>query len=53
VLPFLLMAIVVAALVFGVIYLQDLTNQPQVKDFNGNLTQTLDDLRGSIEDNTR
>jgi eukaryotic-like serine/threonine-protein kinase len=50
---FLLMAVIVAALIIGVIYLQDATNGVKTRDYGGGVTDTLDDLRGAIRDNTR
>jgi hypothetical protein len=48
-----LVLIVVAALVGGFFYLGDLTSGPQLRSYSGGLQQTLDDLRGAIQDNTR
>ena len=53
VLPFVLMAVIVAALIFGVIYLQDASNEVQTAQFDGGVSDTLDDLRGLIRNNTR
>ncbi|HVL96107.1 MAG TPA: protein kinase [Solirubrobacteraceae bacterium] len=50
---FLLMAIIVAALVFAVIYLADMTGGVQTRDYSGDLQQVFDELRGAIRDNTR
>ncbi|MGI8623940.1 MAG: protein kinase domain-containing protein [Solirubrobacteraceae bacterium] len=48
-----LVAVLVAALVFGAIYLNGSSGGPQTSTFGGDLQQTLDDLRGAIGDNTR
>jgi serine/threonine-protein kinase len=54
ILPFVLMAIIVVALIVGVVYLNDAANGIQTTNFSGdNLQQTLDDLRGAISDNTK
>jgi serine/threonine protein kinase len=53
VLPFVLMALIVAALIVGVIYLNSTANGPSTTNFGGDLQQTLDDLRGAISDNTK
>jgi eukaryotic-like serine/threonine-protein kinase len=50
---FVLAAIIVALLIGGVIYLQQQSSGPHYRTFNGDLQQTLDDLRGAISDNTR
>jgi serine/threonine-protein kinase len=52
-LPFVLMALIVAALIAGVIYLNQVSNGITTTDFTGNLQQTLDDLRNAINDNTQ
>jgi serine/threonine-protein kinase len=41
---FLMMAVIVAALIIGVIYLQDSTNGIQTKEFGGGVTETCDHL---------
>jgi serine/threonine-protein kinase len=51
--PFVIMAIIVAALIVGVVLLSNATSGPHYTTFNGDLNQTLDDLRGAIDDNTR
>jgi serine/threonine protein kinase len=53
VLPFVLMALIVAALIAGVVYLNETANGPSTTTFNGGMQQTLDDLRGAISDNTK
>jgi serine/threonine-protein kinase len=50
---FVAMALVVAALIAGVIYLGDASTGVQTKEFGGDVQTTLDDLRGAIRDNTR
>ena len=50
---FLLLAVLIGALVFGIIYLTSTSGGPQVTTFDGDLDQTLDDLRNAIRDNTR
>jgi serine/threonine-protein kinase len=53
ILPFVLMAIIVAALIVGVIYLNEAANGPQTTRFVNGLEQTFDDLRNAISDNTK
>jgi eukaryotic-like serine/threonine-protein kinase len=53
VLPFVLLLVIVAAIAGGYFYLQSVTGGPQTRTFDGNLQQTLEDLRGTIRDNTR
>jgi serine/threonine-protein kinase len=53
ILPFVLMALIVAALIVGVIYLNNASNGVSTTNFSGDLQQTLDDLRGLIGDNTQ
>jgi serine/threonine-protein kinase len=53
ILPFVLMAIIVAALIVGVIYLNDAANGISKTNFSGDLQQTLDDLRNAIGDNSK
>ncbi len=53
VVPFILMALIVAALIVGAVLLANAASGPQLTTFDGDLQQTLDDLRGAIEDNTR
>jgi serine/threonine-protein kinase len=50
---FLLLLVIVGALVAGGLVLADQSGGPQTRSFNGDLQQTLDDLRGVIRDNTR
>jgi len=50
---FLLLAVLIGVLVFGIIYLTSTSGGPQVTTFDGDLDQTLDDLRNAIRDNTR
>jgi serine/threonine-protein kinase len=52
-LTLLLFALIVAAIVVGVLYALDAANGPTTTDFTGGLEQTLDDLRNAISDNTR
>ncbi len=52
IMAFLLLAIIATALIFGVIYLNGAANGPSTQSFNSDLQQTLDDLRGAINDNT-
>jgi hypothetical protein len=47
------MALIVAALIVGVIYLNNASNGVSTTNFSGDLQQTLDDLRGLIGDNTQ
>jgi hypothetical protein len=51
--PLVALLVIVAALVGGWLYLQSATGGPQLREFNGGLQQTVDDLRGAIRDNTR
>jgi serine/threonine-protein kinase len=53
IMPFVLMLLIVALLVAGFFYLQSVTGGPSTTSFNGDLQQTLDDLRGAIRDNTQ
>jgi eukaryotic-like serine/threonine-protein kinase len=51
--PFVVMALIVVALIVGVVLLSNATSGPHYTRFGGDLQQTFDDLRGAIEDNTR
>ncbi len=51
--PFVLMALIVAALIVGVVYLNQQANGISTTDFSGGLQQTLDELRGAITDNAK
>jgi serine/threonine-protein kinase len=50
---FLFMLLIVAALIAAVIYINDQSNGPQLKEFSGQLQQTLNDLQSAISDNTK
>ncbi len=52
-LPLFLMAIIVAALVAGVFYLNQQANGPSTRAFDGGIQTTLDSLRDAIADNTK
>ena len=52
--PFLIMALIVAALIVGVVYLYESSNGIHTTNFSGqDMQQTLDGLRGLISDNTK
>ncbi len=49
----LLLALILAALVGGYLYLQGVSNEPKLGTYDGTTQQTLDELRSTIRDNTR
>ena len=50
---FLTMALIVAALIAAVLYLEDQSTGPQTTQFDGGVQETIDDLRGAIRENRR
>ena len=50
---FVTMALVVAALIAAVLYLEDQSTGVQRTDFGGGVQETIDDLRGAIRENRR
>lgn len=49
----LVLAIIVAVLVGLYLYLESQAGGPQLRSYDGNLQQTIDDLRNTIRDNTK
>ncbi len=52
-LTLLVLAIAAAAIVYGALEIQAISNQPEVREVTGDLEQSLRELRDHIRDNTR
>lgn len=49
----LLLALIVGAIVYGATELQSIADQPEIREVQGDLEETLQELRDHIQDNTR